>query len=119
MPSYRLLLEPGAIVMLLQNIDIIARLCNVHNAPGLCGRAHGVAFCRFPFPVKLSYCITISKSQGQTFEKVGIIMRTPSFALGSTYVALSRTRSKEQVKVVVNSRRSIQQALHVRNCIEK
>ncbi|KHJ88754.1 hypothetical protein OESDEN_11449 [Oesophagostomum dentatum] len=44
---------------------------------------------KLKFPVRLSFYMTINKSQGQTFDKVGVILRTPSFAHGSTYVALS------------------------------
>jgi len=45
---------------------------------------------RIQFPVTLAYCMTIHKSQGQTFNKVGIYLDSPCFTHGQLYVALSR-----------------------------
>lgn len=41
-------------------------------------------------PVRLSWAVTIHKSQGKTFEKVIIDLGNGTFAHGQTYVALSR-----------------------------
>lgn len=41
-------------------------------------------------PVRLAWAITIHKSQGKTFEKVIVDLGRGSFAVGQTYVALSR-----------------------------
>ena len=56
---------------------------------------------RIQFPLRLSYALTINKSQGQTFEKVGIFLRRPCFSHGQLYVAFSRARSFRSVKVKV------------------
>ncbi|XP_065683650.1 ATP-dependent DNA helicase PIF1-like [Hydra vulgaris] len=48
---------------------------------------------RRQFPVRLAYSMTINKSQGQTFDKVGIYLKNPCFSHGQLYVACSRTRS--------------------------
>lgn len=45
------------------------------------------------FPLKLSWAVTIHKSQGKTFDNVVIDMENGSFAPGQLYVALSRCTS--------------------------
>uniref|UniRef100_A0A0M3IC53 ATP-dependent DNA helicase n=1 Tax=Ascaris lumbricoides TaxID=6252 RepID=A0A0M3IC53_ASCLU len=59
----------------------------------------GVCFTRTQFPIRVSFCMTINKSQGQTFERVGIILRTPVFTHGQLYVALSRVRSLSSLRI--------------------
>ena len=50
------------------------------------------------FPLQLAWAITIHKSQGLTFDKA-IIDATNSFAPGQTYVALSRCRNMDGLKL--------------------
>jgi hypothetical protein len=46
---------------------------------------------RLQFPLRVCYAMTINKSQGQTFTgRVGLYLKTDSFAHGQLYVALSR-----------------------------
>lgn len=45
------------------------------------------------FPIKLSWAITIHKSQGLSFDKMVLNMGSGAFTHGQTYVALSRSRS--------------------------
>lgn len=47
------------------------------------------------YPIRLSWAITIHKSQGQTFDNVVLDMGRGAFAHGQTYVALSRCKSHE------------------------
>jgi ATP-dependent exoDNAse (exonuclease V) alpha subunit len=54
---------------------------------------------RHQFPVKLAFAMTINKSQGQTFELLGIDLRTECFSHGQFYVALSRVRSFDGLKI--------------------
>lgn len=49
------------------------------------------------YPIKLSWAITIHKSQGKTFEKVIIDIGNGCFAHGQMYVALSRCTSLEGI----------------------
>ena len=48
---------------------------------------------RRQFPIKPSYAMTINKSQGQTFTKVGIYRPQSVFTHGQLYLAMSRVKS--------------------------
>ena len=50
-------------------------------------------FKRKQFPILPAFAMTINKSQGGTFDKVGIDLSTSVFSHGQLYVALSRVRS--------------------------
>lgn len=56
---------------------------------------------RRQFPIRVCYAMTINKSQGQTFDRVGIDVRKPVFMHGMLYVALSRCRKAEHVKLLL------------------
>ena len=56
-------------------------------------------FKRRQFPVKVAFAMTINKSQGQTFEKIGIDLRKEVFNHGQLYVALSRVRSWNSLRI--------------------
>ena len=45
--------------------------------------------------------MTINKSQGQTFERVGLHLHKPVFAHGQLYEACSRVRSFDSIKVLL------------------
>uniref|UniRef100_A0A914QDD0 ATP-dependent DNA helicase n=1 Tax=Panagrolaimus davidi TaxID=227884 RepID=A0A914QDD0_9BILA len=59
------------------------------------------AFSRFQLPIRPAFAMTINKSQGQTLKRVGIILESQCFAHGQLYVALSRVRSRDDIKVYV------------------
>ena len=82
---------------------------------------HKVKFNRRQFPLRLAFCLTINKvrqscssetlidttslqSQGQTLNKVGIILESPVFAHGQLYVALSRVHSFKELRVYTPAR---------------
>ena len=56
---------------------------------------------RRQFPVSLAFVITINKSQGQTFEHVGMYLQRPVFTHGQFFVGVSRGKTKENVWVAV------------------
>jgi ATP-dependent DNA helicase PIF1 len=131
LPPHALHLKVGAVVILLKNIDTRQGLCNgtrliLKNltdnlivAEIASGKNKGESVFlprmsmsptdsdlpfklkRLQFPVLLAFAMTINKSQGQTFDRVGIYLPEPVFSHGQLYVAFSRATSREGVKVVV------------------
>uniref|UniRef100_A0A914WKK2 ATP-dependent DNA helicase n=1 Tax=Plectus sambesii TaxID=2011161 RepID=A0A914WKK2_9BILA len=123
MPPHELILKNGAIVTLLRNLNIKAGLCNgtwlavrrmhdhVLDCQVLSGEAKNkhvlipritltpsdqylpFAFERHQFPLHLALAMTINKAQGQTFSKVGLLLRRPVFSHGQLYVAFSWVRT--------------------------
>jgi ATP-dependent exoDNAse (exonuclease V) alpha subunit len=52
------------------------------------------------YPLKLSWALTVHKSQGKTFENIIVDMEFGAFAPGQLYVALSRCPTLEGVNLV-------------------
>lgn len=131
LPAHKLTLKVGAPIMLLRNIDqsqglcngtrlIISRLgSNVIEAITLNGSHPNEKVLlhrmdlnpseskwpfrmrRRQFPVTLSFAMTINKSQGQSLKTVGVYLPQPVFTHGQLYVALSRVKSMEGLKIYV------------------
>ena len=57
---------------------------------------------RTQFPLRLAYCTTINKSQGQEYGKVLIDLRKEVFAHGHLYVALSRVKYANKIRVLIH-----------------
>ncbi|TXG73261.1 hypothetical protein EZV62_001840 [Acer yangbiense] len=118
-------------VMLLRNIDQSNDLCNgtrllitklgnhVIEAKILSGNNIGqivliprmtmtpsshtlpVKFKRRQFPLVRCFAMTINKSQWQNLSHVGIHLPRPVFSHGQLYVALSRVKSKQGLKILI------------------
>ncbi|XP_033095581.1 ATP-dependent DNA helicase PIF1-like [Anneissia japonica] len=129
MPTHRLSLKQGATIMLLRNLDINEGLWNgtrlyirhrhehVLDAEILTGSHvtqrvlipqvklapsdYNLTFTlqRIQFPVRLACSMTINKSQGQTFDNLGIYLPAPVFSHGQLYVACARGYSNVSIKV--------------------
>ncbi|XP_021757488.1 uncharacterized protein LOC110722526 [Chenopodium quinoa] len=56
-------------------------------------------FERKQFPLKLSFAMTVNKSQGQTLNRVLVYLPCPCFSHGQLYVALSRAKRSAKVTV--------------------
>lgn len=131
MPVHKLSLKVGAIVMLLRNMNAKQGLCNgtrlmvkqmkdnVLDLEVLTGQFKGERIylprinltpsdANLPFilkrrqyPVRLAFSMTINKVHGQTFEMVRIDLQKPVFSHGQLYVAMSRVRLFQGLKVKV------------------
>ncbi|KAG2712304.1 hypothetical protein I3760_04G119000 [Carya illinoinensis] len=61
----------------------------------------GFSFKRTQFPIRLSFAMTINKSQGQTLDVVGIYLPQLVFSHGQLYVALSRAKTASTVRILI------------------
>lgn len=131
MPPHELKLKSGAIVMLIRNLNPKKGLCNgtrlvvkeMHNNFLICTVLSGAnngeimflpridlapsdsqlpfVLKRRQFPIIPAFAITINKSQGQSFEHVGVYLNEPVFAHGQLYVAFSRSKNPTNIKVLL------------------
>lgn len=70
------------------------------------------------FPLKIYYCMTINKIQGQSLNKVGLYLEDEIFCHGQLYVALSRVTSPKGLHILIHD--SINKyPRHIKNIIYK
>ena len=56
---------------------------------------------RKQFPLRLAYAMTYNKSQGQEFDRVVVDVRKQPFTHGHLYVALSRIRIANNIRLFI------------------
>ena len=54
---------------------------------------------RTQFPIRLAYCLSYNKSQGQGLEKLLIDVRGAAFAHGQSYVAFTRIFDVDNLRI--------------------
>ena len=69
------------------------------------GDQYPFEFGRTQFSIRLAFAMTINKLQGQTFERIGIDLRQDVFNHGQLYIALSRVRSWDSLKIYLGDQR--------------
>jgi ATP-dependent DNA helicase PIF1 len=57
-------------------------------------------FKRKQFPIRLSFAMTVNKSQGQTIPNVGVYLLNPVFSHGQLYVMMSRATARTNICIL-------------------
>ena len=64
-------------------------------------------FKRIQFPVKLSFVMTINKSQGQSIKHCGLYLENPCFSHGQFYVGASRVGAQKNLKIFAPENKTV------------
>ena len=74
---------------------------------------------RTKFPLRLAYCMTFNKAQGQEFENVLADIRTNPFSHGHLYVIASRIRKSKNIKFFCDENQVMDGAPCVTNVVNE
>ena len=77
----------------------------------------GFTLTRTQFPLRLAYCLTINKSQSQTFDQVVLDLRVEPFSHGHLYVACSRVRLASNFLIVCSPDQSLDGVVAATNVV--
>ena len=72
---------------------------------------------RTQFPLRLSYCMTFNKSQSQTLDRVLLDCVNEPFSHGHLYVALSRVRQYNNIRLFINTDTQTHMNPHSTECL--
>jgi len=74
-------------------------------------RNYPVNLQRNQFPIHLTFSMTINKSQGQSFDRVGIYLDRGVFSHGQLYVALSRAKRKDDLCLCIGKQPTLRRSI--------
>ena len=77
-----------------------------------------IYFKKATIPVKISYAMTINKSQGQSLNKIVLYIENEIFTHSQLYVALSRVKSPNGLYILIHDSINKYQN-HVKNIVYK
>jgi ATP-dependent exoDNAse (exonuclease V) alpha subunit len=136
LPPHHLRLKIGSPIMMLRNLDHRSGVCNgtrlicksfsnhlieaeIATGPNV-GETYLIprielfsnekqtiiAFKRRQFPVRPAFAMTINKAQGQTLSSAGLYLPTSVFGYGQLYVAFSRVKTPDSIKILLEKEAS-------------
>ena len=133
LPPHELNIRKNCVIMLIRNLNVYEGLCNgtrllvldlqpnllkckiltgdscgeiafIHRITLYCENEYPFIVKRRQFPIKIAFAMTINKAQGQTFKSIGLDLMRDVFNHGQLYVAMSRVRCWEALKVFIHDK---------------